>query len=575
MTFNTTSLRIKKYFRSLFTKKGLKNFIIGSSVSKRMFRIYFLILILFSILLYLPISFEAFQSEGWGGERFNFHYENNHYVMNLYTFNGTDWQKTGELKFNFFDCLFTAFSAFSDTGFSLAPTYQLFSTFGIVVLLFLIQIGGFGVMFFIFLIWRLFNRMDKLSINQALLAQSERGTSRLGDTQKMIIKTAIILILIQIIFGLFYSLWFLLYPAYIPYTNQDGMVVSSNEYIHLYKNSDQAFLAGFFHSITSLHNAGFDIISDMSLAPYRNDGNAALLIVTMIQFIIGGIGFPVIYDIFSKIKFIKKTIFQIKGRKIYFFKIRYNKQHRICLFTKICLTTYFFCLLISIFFIFLFEATYIGSGSNIIWNDNSGAFGPNNNPTLVYFNKSMNLIFQAASTRSAGFATFNNSLLDPASKWMTISMMFIGGSPSSTAGGIRVTTFAILMFAIWTRLIGRKDTVMFKRSISDENIKSSFIVTFTAIILVSFCSIVILSNLQIATSTSDGFTNAMFVSTSAFGTVGLSSIDLTQIDPFSKLVLMIMMFIGQYGISSTLLMFRKNKIKKNSVRYIKEDVRVG
>ena len=259
---STTTKTIKKYFKefrkNVFTKTGIKNIIIGSSTSRKMFRIYFLLLLIFSILLYLPISLEPFRLEGFGGDQFNLQYINNEYVMTLKVFDGSKWVNSNQtFHFGFFDCLFTAFSAFSDTGLTLAPTYQVFSTFGSIILMILIQLGGFGIMFLFFLIWKIFNRMDKVTIGQTLLAQSEKGNTKIGDTEKMLITSSIFILVIELFFGFFFSFWFLLKPAYIPIVQQNGLTIDSSTYNHLYMNPANSFLAGFFHSISSINNAGF------------------------------------------------------------------------------------------------------------------------------------------------------------------------------------------------------------------------------------------------------------------------------------------------------------------------------
>ncbi len=577
---STTTKTIKKYFKefrkNVFTKTGIKNIIIGSSTSRKMFRIYFLLLLIFSILLYLPISLEPFRLEGFGGDQFNLQYINNEYVMTLKVFDGSKWVNSNQtFHFGFFDCLFTAFSAFSDTGLTLAPTYQVFSTFGSIILMILIQLGGFGIMFLFFLIWKIFNRMDKVTIGQTLLAQSEKGNTKIGDTEKMLITSSIFILVIELFFGFFFSFWFLLKPAYIPIVQQNGLTIDSSTYNHLYMNPANSFLAGFFHSISSINNAGFDIISDYSLAPYRNDANALFLFMTSLEFIVGGIGFPVIYDVIIKIDVKKRIVYQYKFFKIYAFNFKYNKKHHVSLLTKISLITYFILMILSVGLTFIFECTSVGAGLNMVWNDTSSAFGSINNPNLNYFNKSWNLIFQAITTRSAGFATFDNGILNPSTKWLNIGMMYVGGAPSSTAGGIRVTTFAILVLAIWSRLLGKKTVRIHHRKIPTKNVVDSFIVSFVGIIIISIGAIIVVSNLEKGSDTYDAFSNAMYVTSSAFGTVGLSSIDLVDLNWIGKLYLMLLMFIGQYGISSTLLVFRRSKIKENNFEYMEEEVRIG
>lgn len=574
--FDNQIYKIKKYFKNLFTKKGIKNFVLGSTTTRKIFRLYFLVLLLFSILLYLPISLEPFQYEGFGGNSFHLQYVNNQYVMTLYTFDGTAWTSGQNFSFNFFDCLFTAFSAFTNTGLNLAPTNQLFSTFGNVVLMFLIQIGGFGIMFFLFLIWRLFNKnLDKVSINQILIAQSEKGNLKLGDTQKMLITSSIFILLIEFIFGLFFSLWFLKMPAYINYipTNEQ-FTINSSTYNDLYNNPGNAFLAGFFHSVSSINNAGFDIIGEHSLAAYRNDWNSIFLFMTTFLFTLGGIGFPVVYDVMRKFDIEKKKFHLFSKFNITLFKIKRNAIYKISLLTKIVLWTSLILGIFSIVISFIFECTSVGSGLNYLWNNNTTAFGRGGS-SLIYFNKSVNIMFQALTTRSAGFSTFDNSLLNPSTKLFNIFLMYIGGAPSSTAGGIRVTTLAIVCLAILARFIGRRNLNLFKKAIPKDNIINACIVSFIGLIILCLGGVILISNFDKGDVDLDSFTNALFVSASSFGTTGLSTIPLTKLNWFSKLYLMILMFIGQYGISSTLLVFRRSKVSTNNYQYLEEGVRIG
>ncbi len=576
--FENQITKVKKYFKNLFTKKGVKNFFLGSTTTRKIFRLYFLILLLFSILLYLPISLEPFQHEGFAGNDFHLEYINNQYVMQLYTFDGTQWNNDVNFSFNFFDCLFTAFSAFTNTGLSLAPTNQLFSTFGKVVLMFLIQIGGFGVMFFLFLIWRLFNKkLDKVSINQILIAQSEKGNLKLGDTQKMLITSSIFILSIEFIFGLFFSLWFLKVPAYINYSpvnNDTHFTIDSSMFNSLYNNPGNAFLSGFFHSVSSINNAGFDIIGEHSLAAYRNNSNAIFLLMTTFIFVLGGIGFPVVYDVMKKFDIEKKKIILFSKFNITFFKIKRNHKHKISLLTKIVLWTSLILAIISIVLSFIFECTSVGGGPNYLWNDHSGAFGEGSS-NLIYFNKSINIMFQALTTRSAGFSTFNNGSLNPSTKLFNIFLMYIGGAPSSTAGGIRVTTLAIVFLAILARFAGKRNLNIFRKAIPKDNIINACIVSFIGLIILCLGGVILISNFDQGNANLDSFTNALFVSASSFGTTGLSTISLAKLDWFSKLYLMILMFIGQYGISSTLLVFRRSKISTNNYQYLEEGVRIG
>ncbi len=560
-------------FKKKDPKKILKNILIGSSTSRKMFRLYFLILIIFACLLFTPIAFTK-----------NATFENGGYTVTIPTVDATIetlGTSSKTIRIDFFDILFMAFSAFSDTGLTLIPVYSTFTIFGKIMLMLLIQIGGFGIMFFIFLVWKLVMRKDKLSINQLLLAQSEKGTTKIGQTSKMLITSSIGIIIIEIIFGLFYSLWFLYVPAY-DQILKDGnsFTVDSDKFTYLYHHANYAFFAGFFHSVSSINNAGFDIVGMNSLAPYRNGVHSIFLLATCIQFIIGGIGFPILYDIFARFHVYKKDIILkrkvILGRKeiriIPWIKIERKKNYHISLLSKVVLVSTLAISLFGIGIWFLFETTSMGAGDNLLWTDNSGAFGYGD---VSYFNKSVQIIFQSLSTRSAGFSTIDCNTLNQSTKWLGSFLMFVGGSPSSTAGGIRNTTFSICLVDIVARLSGRNKPSMFKRSITDDNIKQSFVVSFVALIIVALGGVILASFMHINV---DDYGNTIFLSCSAFGTTGLSPVSydaLESLNWFAKLYLMFLMFVGQFGISSTLLALNRIKVKANRFNYMEESIRIG
>lgn len=301
--------------------------------------------------------------------------------------------------------------------------------------------------------------------------------------------------------------------------------------IYVYNNPGAAFFAGLFHSVSVINNAGFDLLGPDSLASYRNNVHTIFLFVTAGQFILGGIGFPIIYDMLLKMRL---SLVKIKLWKMPFYKlsIRRDKEHRLSLFTKLSTWSYFLVAGFGIIMIFVFECTPVGGGENIIWTTQTEMFGTGSE-TLTYYNKSVSLIFQSLSTRSAGYATFSNDLMNPISKWLNTVLMFIGGSASSTAGGIRTTTLAIVFLAIYSRLKGSHNINIFKRKINNEDVVNSFVVLVVALILIFIGGIVLTSSLKdykdTAINSNDLFTNVIFLCTSAFGTTGLSVASLSNI----------------------------------------------
>ena len=312
-------------------------------------------------------------------------------------------------------------------------------------------------------------------------------------------------------------------------------------------------------------------MGNSSLASYRNGIHSVFLYVTILQFIIGGIGFPVLYDILCKFKIVKIKKWNNKNKKYHVFSIKSNFQHRVSLLTKIAFVSYFLIAIISILIAILFEAPIVNTNGNLLWSDDKGSFGTGD---ISYFNKINQIIFQTFSARSAGFSTVDVNNLNTPTKWLITALMFIGGSPSSTAGGIRTTTFAICLVSIWSKLRGKNNAFMFKKTISKDNINDSFIISFVAMTMIAIGGIIVLFSLS-KNSGGDLFSNAVFLSSSAFGTTGLSTINVADTHWLSKVYLMVLMFIGQYGISSTLLALNKRKVKTNTFKYQTEKVKIG
>jgi trk system potassium uptake protein TrkH len=182
------------------------------------------------------------------------------------------------------------------------------------------------------------------------------------------------------------------------------------------------------------------------------------------------------------------------------------------------------------------------------------------------------------STRSAGFQTIDQTLLSPGSKFTFIILMFIGGSPSSTAGGIRTTTLMVVIASIFAKIKGKKDIVMFNRRIPEQKVRDSLLVMIVAILIVALASIVIFYTLStLSDEQHDKFTiiNSFYEVASAFGTVGLSTGITQNIGNVGLVILILVMFIGQMGISVTLLSWTRHDPKGNLIRYPKEDLRIG
>ncbi|WP_036448607.1 TrkH family potassium uptake protein [Mycoplasmoides pirum] len=602
----------KKRHQKLF--KVLKIIFIGDTVPQKIVHFYIYLILIGAILLYLPISLtsypepykkiinEDFFANGTysalAKQVINVDLDrlkpNNFYSLgdNLFVvFDPTygTYKVIETANFTFLDALFTAASAFSDTGLSTLIVRSTYSIFGQVVIVLLIQIGGIGFIVIFFLIWKFFkskkNKQD--SFSTSIILRAERGNSKLGGTTRTIIVAIVFIFVAELIYAIFYSLYFNFALAYEQQiignsitpdsTNLAQYVTVNSQYpTYLYHNP-MSIWAGIFHSISSMNNAGFDIIGSSSLSSYSNDYHAVFLFITMSEFIVGGIGYPVVFDIYEKIRL----------RKIF------NKNHkfRFSLFTKVSLITTLIISILGIIISTSVEMTSVNgifnlpnqllSDSNLQFKDgidkntiSKAIFG--NNPS---FNAVWRLMFETMSTRSAGFSTINNFLYTDATKGIFIALMFIGAAPSSTAGGIRTTTFAVICLAIWAKLRGKNQVRMFKRGISNQTVNNSFVCFLLILIVLSLSCII--TKIIIDSSHPDtnlGLIDILYEFSSAFGTVGLTtgvSGLLTNINPVPFILTILLMIIGQLGVSTTLLTWVKKNPNGNLYSYPSEDLKIG
>jgi trk system potassium uptake protein TrkH len=268
----------------------------------------------------------------------------------------------------------------------------------------------------------------------------------------------------------------------------------------------QAFFYGLFHSVSAFNNAGFSLFSD-NLIRYRGDLIVNLVITTLI--ICGGIGFIVISDV------------ALYSRK---------KVSRLSVHTKLVLSTTGILLALGTVLVFLFEF------------DNPKTFAG-----LPFHEQLLASYFASVTPRTAGFNTVDYSLFGFETLFLTIILMFIGASPGSTGGGVKTTTFSIILASLWSMLRGLRDVVLFNRRISPETTSKSLLLVSLAAIFIVIVTFLIMKTQGIA------FLPAIFEVTSAFGTVGLSVGDggarslSALFSPFGKYLMSFMMFAGRLG----------------------------
>jgi trk system potassium uptake protein TrkH len=289
-----------------------------------------------------------------------------------------------------------------------------------------------------------------------------------------------------------------------------------------------AIYKGIFHSISAFCNAGFDIMGDYnSLTGYTED--IVVNIVVIIAIILGGLGFSVLADL-----------------------IQHKKFKKFSLHTKMVLTIS--AVLIILGFLVFFVLEY----------NNPETIG-----NLSFKGKVMGAFFHSVTARTAGFNTIPTDNLTKASKFFNIVLMFIGGSPGSTAGGIKTVTFGVLVVAVVSIIKGKEEPEIFKRRIPNEIVYRALAVGSVALFLVVFVTMVLS-----ITEPNISFMDVFFESTSAFGTVGLSMGITPGLSKISRIVVTMTMFAGRVG-PLTFALAMAQKQRKSLYKHPEEKVMVG
>ena len=407
---------------------------------------------------------------------------------------------------NFVDSLFTSTSAVCVTGLTVVDTATNFTYFGKTVILFLIQIGGLGIVALsslIFLIIRKkINLYDRLTIKESLNKDTIQGVV------KFIIKTIWVTLLIEFIGALL-------------------LLYSTISYTHSFW---KGLYFAIFMSVSAFCNAGMDILGSSGAeftSLYSFAGNITMLLPIMMLIVIGGIGFVVLLDGFKNFK---------------------SKQH-----TRVVL-------LMTFILIFGGAISY----TCLEWNN------PNTLGNMSVGEKILNGFFQSITTRTAGFATLDQNLLTKGSRVLTIFLMFIGGAPNSTAGGIKVTTLFILLLFLFKLPNESGDIRLKDRKVSKKIIMKVFRLVFYSVLAIILGVILV----SIFEPESISLESIIFECVSALSTVGLSMGITPILSVGSKLVLIMLMFIGRVGLLTIALAFSSRSInsKQPEIEFSNTDI---
>ncbi len=425
----------------------------------------------------------------------------------------------GKNSLSVVDALFTATSATCVTGLIVKDTGEDFSLIGQATILTLIQLGGLGIVVFGAVFALL---LGQASVREEVAMQdllSARTLSRIGNMIAFIFVGTIILETVGAI-GLF-GMW-------------------SGE-----KQSTWFFSA--FHSVSAFCNAGFSLRSD-SFVAYNRSWQIYAVVCPLI--ILGGLGFGVLYDLVNV----------VTDRIKRFFKKWFNKQYRLSmeapkrmrLQTKIVLSMSASLIVLGMLAILLFER-YARADASVA---NTGV---------------LDALFQSITARTAGFNTVDISAMSPSSRFIVILLMFIGGSPGSTAGGVKTVTLAVVIMTAVTALRRRQEVEMFQRSVKIVVVGRAITVTLL------FAGVLLAATLALSiTENSNGFTmsDIAFEAASALGTVGLTTGVTPDLTTAGKLLIIAAMLIGRLG-PLTLLAALTFNLRPAKYNYPGEAIIVG
>ena len=442
------------------------------------------------------------------------------------------------------DSLFTATSATCVTGLTTINIAKNLSLFGKIVLMVLMEVGGLSIITITVFFFTILGA--KIGISNRFLLREQLNQSSVDGILSLVKRIVIISFTIQILFSFINYYPFYLYLKYCRNNNLldmlgfDGLTDTK---LYLY-----SYFISIFHSAASFNNAGFDILGDNSFIAINNLDNVmpiyfkyTLNLTTIFMIILGGIGFVVYTDVY-------RCRFKFK---------------KFSLHTKIVLTTTFLLIVFGSIFIYLsanfVTNSYFDVDSNMLIN------APKMSP--------LEALFTSVSLRTAGFYSYDMKYLTglPVTYILSIILMLIGASPCSTGGGIKTTTFAVVVISIYYYARGR-DPKAFKRRISEEQRSKAFVLILTSILIVLLATILV-----VAIQPNLGIQKVLFEVVSAFSTTGCSMGITTSLCAINKAIITLMMFFGRLGPLTIIGVLNKNWMNnyQEEIKFAKENVIIG
>jgi trk system potassium uptake protein TrkH len=408
-------------------------------------------------------------------------------------------------KGNFITSLFTATSATCVTGLVAADTYQNWTLFGQLVILCLIQIGGLGFMTIGAFIAVLLKK--RIGLHEREQLQESVNTLEISGVVRLVVKIVEGAVCLELI----------------------GAVILAFRFIPRFGILRGIYFS-IFHAVSAFCNGGFDLMgineAYSSLVAYEGDVVVNLVVVLLI--LVGGIGFVVWDDVIE------------------------NKWHfkRYLLHSKIVISA---TLIITVLGTIIFLIT-----------ENNAAFAG-----MTPLQKFLGALFSSVTPRTAGFNTVDTASLSNAGKLVTMILMFIGGSPGSTAGGVKTTTIVVLLFYAVAMITNHQDINIFGRRLTEDVVKKANAVVVINMTL-GLIAVVIIMILQPGLA----FENVLFEVLSAIGTAGMTTGITRDLCVAAKLIIALLMYCGRLGSLSFALVFAQKKTQAD-VRWPQEKIIVG
>ncbi|MDO9541776.1 MAG: potassium transporter TrkG [Kiritimatiellia bacterium] len=408
--------------------------------------------------------------------------------------------------------LFTATSAMCVTGHTLVETGSYFSHFGQGVILVLFQIGGLGFMTMAMAFLIIAGR--RLSLRNETAIIFSMGMRDAHEIKRFLIRTVLLALVIELIAAVVLAL----------------CLVTQYDF-----SAGQAFYHGLFHSVSAFCNAGFSLYHD-SLIGLRN--NRVFLFTVMGLIVLGGIGFLVLSELYYK------------------WRERRRKHVILSLHSRMVIAGT----------LFLIIAGWIGFAV-LEWGNTLAPLEPTD--------KLICALFQSVTPRTAGFNVVDMAQTSPATRFMTIALMFIGGSPGSAAGGIKVTTAVVLVFTALAMIRNRRNIVILGRTVSAGVVGAALSVFIIGLIVVlGLFGLLLVTEQNSLSAGRFTFDALLFDTISAFGTVGLTTGIVPLLTAAGKLIIIACMFIGRVG-PLTLALFIGMREERELIKYPEEDVIIG